>query len=86
MASSENKQIIELHPEKPDQGEIRYTYSATPKASSFVVPQNFLTKIFGICLGVGLLVFFVFFFVYVVIPVVAVVLLVAVVRNLSIKT
>ncbi len=80
MEASRDKEIIELRPEKPDEGEIRYTYSASsaPSRSS----QNLLKKIFGFFVGVGLLVLFVLFFVYVILPVVAVLLIWMLVRNL----
>ena len=82
MDSRENKEIIELKPENPDQGEIRYTYSASSKAAISRPSQNWLTKIFGIFFGIGLLFVFIFFFVYVILPVVVILLVWTLARNL----
>ena len=75
-----DKQIIELHPEKPDEGEIRYTYNANPAKSR--PSQNLLAKIFGIILGVGFFILLIFFFVYVILPVIAIVLIYMLLRRL----
>ncbi len=78
------KEIIELRPERPDEGEIRYTYSAKIQKAS---PLNALAlKVFGILLGVALFLLFIFFFVYVILPVIAILLIWAFIRNLLRKT
>ena len=78
--TDDQRQIIELEPEKPDDGEIRYTFSTTPPK---VLPSgNFLNKIFGLFLGIGLLLLFIFFFIYVILPLIAILLIWMLVRNL----
>ena len=77
---SDDKQIIELHPEKPDDGEIRYTYSSIPP--KVATSSNFLTKIFGIALSVALFFLFIVFFVYVILPLIAILLVWMLLRNL----
>ena len=75
-----DKEIIDLHPEKPDDGEIRYTYSSI--SSQRKEPANFLTKVFGIALGLALFFLFIVFFVYVILPLIAILLVWMLLRNL----
>lgn len=71
--NSPGKEIIELHPEKADKGEIRYSFSSKPpdKPGPF---NGLLAKILGTALGIGVFLFLIVFFVYVVLPLIAVVI------------
>jgi len=77
---SPDKQIIELRREKPDQGEIRYTFSPMPPGRNSSV--HWLEKVFGIALAAGIFLLLLFFFVYVVLPIIAIILVWTLIRHL----
>jgi len=85
MGSPDDRQIIELRPEKPDRGEIRYRYSGGQPSKPSPL-SAFAWKIFGVLTGVALFLLFIFFFVYVVLPVIALLLIWMFLRNLFRKS
>ncbi len=75
----DRRDIIEMKGEPGDEGEIFYT------SSSYVRPgkpqSGFLSKVFGVALGVGVFLLLVFFFVYVVLPIAAILIIWGILRN-----
>lgn len=77
-------EIIELRPEKPDHGEIRYTFSEKPKAPESSL-QRLIAQAFGVALGVGIFLLLLFFFVYFVLPLVLIFFLWVLIKKLFYK-
>ncbi len=76
-----SKEIIELRPEKPDQGEIRYTYSGRPAFRQGSL-QKLIAQVFGIVFGIATFFLLLFFFVYVLLPLIAIFVVWLLARNL----
>lgn len=75
------KEIITLHAEKPDEGELRYSFdSKTVKTSSG--GPDFLSKVIGVAIGITLFLLLIFFFVYVIIPIILIVIVWSFIRRL----
>lgn len=78
-----DREIIDLTPEKPDEGKIRYTYSGKPQPPQGPDPFWGLVKqVLGLAIGVGIFLLLLFFFVYVILPIIAIVLVWMFLRNL----
>lgn len=75
---ADKKEIIELHPERGDEGEIIYTKKVVSKSGG----GGFAAKVFGIAVGVALFLVILFFFVYVFLPIVVIFIIWSIIRNL----
>lgn len=75
-----DREIIEMHPSKGDDGELRYTQSRSPRRKNDF-PQGLL-RLLGIALGVAVFLFLIVFFVYVVIPIILILILYSLVKRL----
>ena len=69
-----DKEIIDLKLEKPDEGEIRYTYSSKPPKGNDPV-LALAKRVLGVLIGVSVFALLIFFFVYVILPIIAIVLI-----------
>jgi hypothetical protein len=77
---TDRRDIIEMRGESGDEGEIFYASSGPPRPRK--PREGFLTKVFGIALGVGIFLALIFFFVYVVLPVIAILIIWGLLQNI----
>ncbi len=75
------QEIIDLKPEKPDEGELRYTYARRTSVTR-TAPESFLARAAGALIAAGVFFLILFFFVYVILPVIAIFLIWMFVRGL----
>lgn len=74
----DKKDIIELHPERTDEGEIVYTKKVVSRSAG----SNFAVKVLGVAVGVAIFLVILFFFVYVLLPIAAILIIWSILKGL----